>query len=160
MQKEIIIVIIIVILIITAHVVTQNYTKKSIALINEEISNVQEIGKQLEESEQTNQEKENELLGKMKDVRDGWQQINKNMSFYIEHDELEKVNTSLILAEKYLEMEEYKEGVPELKNSTDSILSISIECGFANISHFNRSFKKKYGITPSQYRTQNSKQSN
>lgn len=116
MQKEIIIVIIIVILIITAHVVTQNYTKKSIALINEEISNVQKIGKQLEESEQTNKEKENELLEKMKDVRDRWQQINKNMSFYIEHDELEKVNTSLILSEGYLSLQEYKEGIPELEN--------------------------------------------
>ena len=61
---------------------------------------------------------------------------------------------------EYINDTRLKRAAHILKNSTDSILSISIECGFANISHFNRSFKKKYGITPSQYRTQNSKQSN
>lgn len=36
--------------------------------------------------------------------------------------------------------------------SESSILSISEETGFDNLSYFNRAFKKHYGITPSQYR--------
>ena len=36
--------------------------------------------------------------------------------------------------------------------SDSSILSISEEVGFDNLSYFNRAFKKHYGITPSQYR--------
>lgn len=38
--------------------------------------------------------------------------------------------------------------------SDASILSISEEVGFDNLSYFNRAFKKEYGITPSQYRKQ------
>lgn len=41
-----------------------------------------------------------------------------------------------------------------LMTSTDSILSIALDSGFHNISYFNRSFKGKYGITPSQFRKQ------
>lgn len=39
-----------------------------------------------------------------------------------------------------------------LQISEASILTISQEVGFDNLSNFNRAFKKKYGVTPSQYR--------
>ena len=34
----------------------------------------------------------------------------------------------------------------------DNILDVSQQVGFDNLSHFNRSFKKKYGKTPREYR--------
>ena len=34
----------------------------------------------------------------------------------------------------------------------NSILQISTQAGFSNLSYFNRSFKARYGMTPSQYR--------
>lgn len=39
-----------------------------------------------------------------------------------------------------------------LASSESSILSISEEVGFDNLSYFNRSFKAKYGLTPSQFK--------
>lgn len=39
-----------------------------------------------------------------------------------------------------------------LHTTDDTILSISGQCGFENLSYFNRSFKKRYGATPREYR--------
>ena len=39
-----------------------------------------------------------------------------------------------------------------LLESHKAILDIATECGFENLSYFNRQFKKKYGTTPSNYR--------
>ena len=39
-----------------------------------------------------------------------------------------------------------------LQSSEASILDIASEVGFDNLSYFNRSFKKRYGVTPSQFR--------
>lgn len=39
-----------------------------------------------------------------------------------------------------------------LLSSNATVLSIAEEVGFDNLSYFNRAFKKKYGMTPSQYR--------
>ncbi len=38
-----------------------------------------------------------------------------------------------------------------LLKTTDKIIDIALECGFDNISYFNRAFKKQYGISPSEY---------
>ena len=37
----------------------------------------------------------------------------------------------------------------------DKIIDIALECGFNNISYFNRSFQKKYGSSPTLYRKKN-----
>lgn len=41
-----------------------------------------------------------------------------------------------------------------LIHSDLSVLEIAEQVGFPNISHFNRQFKKRHGLTPSQYRKQ------
>ncbi len=40
-----------------------------------------------------------------------------------------------------------------LEETDDSILDVSIEAGFANLSHFNRQFKRYTGVQPRAYRT-------
>ena len=39
-----------------------------------------------------------------------------------------------------------------LVSSSGSVLTIAQETGFDNLSYFNRSFKKMYGVTPRQFR--------
>lgn len=38
-----------------------------------------------------------------------------------------------------------------LSGTNDKIIDIALECGFDNISYFNRAFKKQYGMSPSEY---------
>ena len=38
-----------------------------------------------------------------------------------------------------------------LSNTSDKIIDIALECGFNNISYFNRAFKAQYGLSPSEY---------
>jgi AraC family transcriptional regulator len=41
-----------------------------------------------------------------------------------------------------------------LENKIYTITEVSISCGFNNVSHFSTLFKKRVGVTPSQYRNQ------
>jgi len=41
-----------------------------------------------------------------------------------------------------------------LKNQTDSIAQISFSVGFEDHSYFSKSFKKQFGVTPSEYFSQ------
>lgn len=122
MQKEIIIVIIIVIAIISADILTQKYTKNGFENINDQLDEIKIIGKKLEELKESknvimeSQEKKKQLEEKIGEMQNDWKKINKTTAFYIEHDELEKVNASMIKFKSYFELEEYSEAIPELED--------------------------------------------
>lgn len=127
MQKEIIIVIIIVIAIISADILTQRYTKNSFDEINNKLDEIRDLGKEIEDSEKSKNSDQNamdedmynkkiELSEKIENMQKEWKRINKTTAFYIEHDELEKVNASMIKFKSYFELEEYSEAIPELED--------------------------------------------
>lgn len=106
MRKEIIIVLLIIVIIFATDIITQNFTKNSISVMNEKLDNIKAyvINNEI-----------NNLNLEIKDLNEKWTDINNKMSFYIEHDELEKVNSSLVKFKSYIELEEYSEAVPELE---------------------------------------------
>ena len=127
MKKELIIVIIIVIAIIILDTITHNYTK-----INEQLEQIKEISEDMyimekeqdiaentskEEKENDNKtSKQEKLKEKIKTMEEDWKTINNNTALYIEHDELEKANVSMVKFKRYIQLEEYIEAIAELEN--------------------------------------------
>lgn len=120
MKKELIIVIIIVIAIIILDAITHNYTKTNFAKINEQLEQIKEMSKNIDKKEKERKSDENskqqELQEEIKIMEENWKAINKKTAFYIEHEELEKVNASMIKFKSYIQLEEYTEAIPELEN--------------------------------------------
>ena len=112
MQKEIFIVIIIIIAIVSIDVLTNNYTKKNFGRIDEKLEEIKKIGLCLINEE----DKEDELKNKLGELEKDWHNINSKTAFFLEHDELEKINSSMIKFKSYFELEEYTEAIPELEN--------------------------------------------
>ena len=103
MYKEIIISIIIIAFIITGDILTQKYTKKSIEDMNYELDQLK--------TEKLKQESVEEKIAKI-DIK--WNQMYQKLAYYIEHDELEKVETQLSEIKGNIETKEEKQGVPEI----------------------------------------------
>ncbi len=119
MQKEIIIIIIVLILIFSIDAICQNYTINNVSVINKQLEEIKEFSNELEKeelNENSKEEKTKELTDKIAKLKSDWKQMNTKMSLYVEHDELEKVNTSLVKVNSYLLLEEYTEGITELEN--------------------------------------------
>ena len=53
---------------------------------------------------------------------------------------------------EYLNEKRLEYGKERLRRSKDSVLEISANAGFRNVTYFNRMFKRRYGISPTQYR--------
>lgn len=107
MSKELIISIIIVILIFIGNHLTEKYTQICVSETNQNLSELREEISKDEVDLQSAKNKADETYNKW----NGWHQ---KLAFYIEHNELEKINTQLTGVKSYIEQEEYAEAIPEL----------------------------------------------
>ena len=105
MLKEMCICIIIVVLIFGLDIFTQNYTKESMNKISEMLANLKE------EIVKTNK---SEITKKVKEIDNNWNKMHDKLAYYIEHDELEKVDTAIVTMKSYIETEDYSSAVAEL----------------------------------------------
>lgn len=106
MYKELIICIIIIFVIISLNTITQNYTKYSIQKMNSNLDIVKEL------VIEGNNEKTTEGLKKM---REDWNETYEKLTYYLEHDELEKVSTKLANIGANIQTEEKAECIASIE---------------------------------------------
>ena len=106
MIKEILICIIIVTGIIGLELFTQNFTEKTVKEITASFSKIgNEIVKQ--NIEQIKIELEN--------ISKKWEEKQKMLAYYIEHDELEKVHTAIVTMKSYIKTNDFSSAMAELE---------------------------------------------
>ena len=110
MKKELIICILIITLIIITNVVTQNYTKECVALMNQKL----DILKEESLNENINDDNKKNISDTITDIENNWNSFQEKLAYYIEHDELEKVETQIWAMKGFCEIGKYDEVVPEL----------------------------------------------
>ena len=107
--KELIISIVVVGLIILGNIITQNNTIKSVNEISGGLENLREIISKDEVDAEKSKDK-------MQEVEKVWEERYEKMAYYIEHNELEKVETELTKLKADIDMKEYTMGVENLDN--------------------------------------------
>ena len=112
MWKEMIICLVIVIIIIIGNVITQNYTIESVKELSDSLT---ELKTKLEEKEDNISE--DNIKGKIQEIEDNWKSRHERLAYYIEHDELEKVETNITALKSFIVTNEYAEAVSELDKS-------------------------------------------
>lgn len=114
MKKEIIISIIVIAIVIIGNIITQNNTKQYVTELDGELA---ELKNSL--IDVINNKKKVEYYLKCKEkstnIRDRWDEIQEVLSFYIEHDELEKVEIQLAVVNGQMESKLYDEAVAEIE---------------------------------------------
>ena len=110
MKKELIICVIIIILIIIGNIVTQNYTKQCVSQMNQELEVLREVALKAEEGK-----KNKEAIKVVNNIETKWDEYQEKLAYYIEHDELEKVESQIFTVKGFSEIERYEEIIPELE---------------------------------------------
>ena len=106
MFKELVICIIIVLSISILDIFTQNYTKNSINIVTEQLSELKNY---------ILEEKKENIKDSIENIDKDWEKRYSKLAYYIEHDELEKVNTSIVLMKGYIETDDYSSAIAELE---------------------------------------------
>jgi len=106
MLKETIICVIIVIGIFGLEYYTQGFTEKTVNEVTEIFDKIEEnILKR--DIEQINSE--------IKNIDSRWEEKQKKLAYYIEHDELEKVHTAIVTMKSYVKTENFSAAMAELE---------------------------------------------
>ena len=105
MFKETVICIIIVAAIVSLDIFTQGYTQRTTSEITQIFTDLK--GEILKEDK-------TRIENKVKNLDEKWGQKHDILAYYIEHDELEKVDTAIVSMKSYVETEDYSSAVAEL----------------------------------------------
>ena len=106
MYKELIICTVIIIIIVTLDIFLQNYTKNSTTEIEEILSEIKESVENKDTS------KQNDKLNLLDQT---WEDKHNKLAYYIEHDELEKVDSSIVKVRYFLENGDIASAIAELE---------------------------------------------
>lgn len=109
MYKEIIITIIIIVVVIIGNNITQNNTTKTVDEINQMLYSIRD--KIIEQ--EVNRE---DVKLSMENIQNIWGEKQEKMAYYIEHDELEKVETEIKKLKADIDVENYSFAVENLDN--------------------------------------------
>ena len=90
--------------------ITQKYTDFA---INEAISNLHEIKESLKEENVDNKKAIEDAEKKY----NRWLEHHKRLAFYIEHNELEKVETNFVSGKSFIESAKYEDAISELEKT-------------------------------------------
>lgn len=108
MYKEMVISIILVILIIIGDSVTQNYTKNTVNSLTDTLENLKQS---INVKSKENIEKE------VDEFELKWKNVYVKLAYYIEHDELEKVETNFVACKSLVLNNEYEQALSELEKT-------------------------------------------
>lgn len=111
MKKEAIITVFILVIIFIGEFITQGFTSKYLGDTKIQLENIKtEILK--------GQLSTKELIEKTNKIYDDWEWKNENcLSYYLEHDELEKINTKLCSVKGYLESDDKADCMSDLEEA-------------------------------------------
>ena len=112
MKKEMIICIFVVIIIVLGDIITQRYTKISVETLSNDLEELKidldnklnNIGKKTKE----------EISEEVNIITEEWELRHDKLAYYIEHNELEKVEDNLTGLDSLTETEEYADAIKEL----------------------------------------------
>lgn len=110
MYREIIISVLIIVSIFTFDKMTQRYTDKA---INNAIQDLNLIKQNIKEEIIDNKE----VVKKCNEKYQKWLRYHKYLAFYIEHNELEKVEINYVAGKSLIEMEKYEEAISEIEKT-------------------------------------------
>lgn len=125
MLKELIISIVIIVIIFIGNSFTENYTIESINQTSDDLAKLREYLIK----------DENEIISevveeKINEIHEKWDTKYEKLAYYIEHDELEKVETELTSLRGYIEIKEFSDAVPELDKSVYILEHIKSKTAF------------------------------
>lgn len=132
MKKEEIATLVIIGIILIIDLITLFYTKKCIAKISDDLTNLENMAVESIKAENNDNSENNgsnsegdeskkieskELKQKSEDIYKEWLEMNDTLTFYIEHDELEKVNVQLERIIANFNVDSTEDAVPEIKET-------------------------------------------
>ena len=101
MYKELIISIVVLSLILLIDFYSQKYTDNA---VNEMVKDLRNFKENIYLSDISKEEKSNTI----KNMNDNWLKKHEILAYYIEHDELEKIETELISLKSFMESDKYE----------------------------------------------------
>lgn len=113
MIKELIISIIVIVVIVFGNSVTQSYTSDSISILTSDLMALREELTLIERKDIIDSEGE-KVKEKVDSIYEEWSNRHDKLAYYIEHDELEKVETNITAMKSFVESKEYAEAIKEL----------------------------------------------
>ena len=91
---------------------TQNYTKQS---VSEMTDSLEEMKNKI--IQQNTDESNNNLKEEVEDINNKWKEKYRKLAYYIEHNELEKIETELTLIKSKIETAENKNVIRNIDKS-------------------------------------------